>query len=414
MIPAPAPLPPVRLPFPVLERLLAPFELRSFLAEHWESQPLLVRGSCPGRAAFQGISSQELVRAALAHDKASVEILVRGKAKTDVDSAAAERALREGSSLRILQAQRFWDAARTFCAELSLELSHTVGANVYVTPANHQGLDSHVDDHDVFVVQMHGRKAWALFGEPYRLPLGHRPLLAFERPPARRDYRGMPYGSRQFAEAELGPPQLETVLEPGDLLYLPRGVVHRAAAVESESVHVTLGVHAATWADLLLAVVARAAREEPELRRALPAGFARLAGADADLGTRARDLLHEIARKHDARDALEEVVARFFLMARSRQAAAEESPPAISDPSEDDLLRLAPDVLLSRRDDALALRRFSADAEDVFLPAAFERALLEMAERPAFRIRELTVLTPASARALVRHLCARRVVVRAG
>jgi hypothetical protein len=59
----------------------------------------------------------------------------------------------------------------------------------------------------------------------------------------------------------------------GDCLYVPRGFLHSATAQEELSAHLTVGVVTTTWHDVLRRLVADTA-SEPELRRALPVGWA--------------------------------------------------------------------------------------------------------------------------------------------
>lgn len=101
-----------------------------------------------------------------------------------------------------------------------------------------QGFAPHFDDVDVYVLQVEGRKRWRVYAP---LP-GH----ALPR-----------YSSRDFVDAEVGPCVLEAVLQPGDLLYLPRGTIHQAASLpEAPSLHLTLSAdHRRAWADLLEATL---------------------------------------------------------------------------------------------------------------------------------------------------------------
>ena len=52
---------------------------------------------------------------------------------------------------------------------------------------------------------------------------------------------------------ELGEPILDRVLEPGDTLYFPRGVIHQAVTPEdTHSLHITLSVYQkCCWSDYL-------------------------------------------------------------------------------------------------------------------------------------------------------------------
>ena len=66
---------------------------------------------------------------------------------------------------------------------------------------------------------------------------------------------------------------LEIDLNPGDLLYLPRGFVHTTSTPDGFSLHVTLGMTVYTWVELL-AEFAQSGKSDPGCRRALPPGFA--------------------------------------------------------------------------------------------------------------------------------------------
>ena len=110
-----------------------------------------------------------------------------------------------------------------------------VGCNAYLTPANAQGFAPHSDDVDVFVLQLEGRKTWRVY------------------PPGAGDQEVWPrISSRDFEPREL-PKPTEVHLEPGDLLYLPRGTIHAAVSDrDSHSLHATISTgHRTTWADFI-------------------------------------------------------------------------------------------------------------------------------------------------------------------
>ena len=103
--------------------------------------------------------------------------------------------------------------------------------NAYLSPSSARGLDVHFDYHDVFVVQLEGTKRWRVWAptERSRDPIGGK--HAVPRPTLE----------------ELGEPILDLVLEPGDVLYLPRGHPHVAETTDRASAHLTVGVLAITW-----------------------------------------------------------------------------------------------------------------------------------------------------------------------
>ncbi|WP_380169171.1 cupin domain-containing protein [Jannaschia sp. R86511] len=143
-----------------------------------------------------------------------------------------------------------------FAAALSGDLGHPVQVNAYVTPAQNQGFSSHYDLHDVFVLQVAGEKRWRLHPPVVTDPLRDDPWT---------DHRD---AVERAAAAE---PYLETVLRPGDALYVPRGWLHAATALGEVSAHLTVGVHVRTRAWLVEALTALVL-DDPRLRQTLPLG----------------------------------------------------------------------------------------------------------------------------------------------
>src|SRR6266496_5905184 len=101
-----------------------------------------------------------------------------------------------------------WPPLVTFGSQLAAELGHPVQVNAYVTPPQNQGFAPHYDVHDVFVLQVAGRKRWRVHEPVLADPLGDQPW---------EQRRGAV--AAQASEA----PVLDELLEPGDALYLPRG-----------------------------------------------------------------------------------------------------------------------------------------------------------------------------------------------
>ena len=108
----------------------------------------------------------------------------------------------------------------------------------------------------MFVLQIAGEKQWFI----------HEPV--FESP-----LRSQPWNDRSTAVAEAATqaPVIDTVLRPGDALYLPRGYLHSAKALGGVSVHLTVGIHPVTRYALVEALLALAA-DDLSLRTSLPLG----------------------------------------------------------------------------------------------------------------------------------------------
>lgn len=107
-------------------------------------------------------------------------------------------------------------------------------------------LDFHYDPEDILVVQFEGSKRWLVHGPPVPDPV-----------------RGM-----SPPEPPAGPPLLDTVIEAGDLLYVPAGYWHRCENGPGRSVHMGIAIRRPSAADLLCDLAERL-RDEPLLRRPL-------------------------------------------------------------------------------------------------------------------------------------------------
>ena len=407
------------LGFGGLAQLISPIEAQSFIARYWENEVLLVRDRCAARDSLALGEWEDLVIRAIEKGK-KVEILSVPAAAADQapELAKIQDAFAQGRSIRIVNAQEVFAPLETLCATLTSELSHPVRVNIYITPPNRQGLDPHVDDHDVFVVQMSGRKRWRLYGEPYLLPLEHRPRLQFESH-MNGTWGGADWGARAWKLAEDEQPSLDTPLETGQMFYVPRGVVHVASSMEATSVHATIGVHSTRIADLAALVVDRMAREDPALRRSLPLGFARYLGDAHHLVPEVEAALRRVTPRA-VRDAFEELAARHIanrkeaIEKEAREAAdlaakIEAEPRPLAD---DEELRFAPDTLVTTTETSVSLRRFQKGTEDAHFPKGFERAIIEIVHQRTFRPTDLNALSTRSARNLVRHLIDKGFVLR--
>ena len=184
-----------------------------------------------------------------------------GRRLTDVaDSDKVRDAYAAGATLVLNALHRSHPPVVRFCRALASELGHPTQCNAYVTPGGGaQGFAYHHDTHDVFVLQVSGRKHWRVFAPVVELPL----------PSQKRA------GDDLVGDGDV--PLLDVVLEAGDALYLPRGYVHAASTTDDPSVHLTVGVLSTTWYDVLTDAVALAA-QDVGFRDALP-----LAGTPADV-----------------------------------------------------------------------------------------------------------------------------------
>ena len=175
-----------------------------------------------------------------------------------VDDTAVTRLFADGTTIVLQALHRLWPPIIEFAGALAGELGHPIQVNAYVTPPSSRGFDAHYDIHDVFVLQLAGEKRWIVHEPVHEWPLRSQPWTQRRRQVER-------------AVAETAP-TIDTVLRPGDALYLPRGFLHSAEALGDVSAHLTVGIHVVTRQALVEALVA-AAEDEAGLRQALPVGL---------------------------------------------------------------------------------------------------------------------------------------------
>lgn len=262
---------------PALARCLA-LDVDTFATEHWGRAPLLSRAAdLPGDLAalltLDDVDEVLSVRGLrtpfvrLAKDGHLVEEarwtggMGAGAGVADqVRSGSVLAQVVDGATVVLQGLHRFWPALIELGDQLSVDLGHPTQVNAYITPPGNRGFDAHYDTHDVLVIQTAGRKHWTVHGPVVELPGPDDPWT---------DHRD------EVAAAAQGPAVIDTVLEPGDVLYLPRGYLHSARAATATSCHLTVGIHPVTGVTVatgLLALLSEQAAADAQLRRALPLG----------------------------------------------------------------------------------------------------------------------------------------------
>ncbi|MFB7032468.1 cupin domain-containing protein, partial [Streptomyces sp. NPDC056295] len=267
----------------VLEARLTNLSREEFARDVWGRAPLLTRGAGDFSDLFSASAVDELVSrrglrtpflrvakdgSTLPESAFTASGGVGATVADQLDDTALWRSLADGATLVLQALQRTWEPVADLVSRLGTELGHPVQANAYVTPPQNRGFDAHYDVHDVFVLQIAGTKRWIVHEPVHPDPLRDQPWTNHRT---------------AVADAARGEAYLDTVLGPGDVLYLPRGWLHAAEAQGEVSIHLTLGVH--TWTRHALAEqLTRAAlallRDDPEMRGSLPLG---VDGPDGEL-----------------------------------------------------------------------------------------------------------------------------------
>ena len=132
-----------------------------------------------------------------------------------------------GASVVANQAQEVSPALADVCDALSEQFLASTETNIYCSYGGVQAFGTHYDLHEVFAVQVEGRKRWRLYANRAETPL---------TPPAFTD------AAQVQLNAERGALLFEAEMVPGDVLYIPRGWYHDALATSDASLHLTFSV----------------------------------------------------------------------------------------------------------------------------------------------------------------------------
>ena len=325
--------------------------VETFFDEYWEQKPLLIRRPGAGRAHWttewesssddaassssssSSASAMPTAAAAAAaaplssaqmrqwmregvltheHDITVTRYDLEQRKRVNLDEEAVgpvaldamEARLAEGCSVRLLCPHAHSRALWRLLETLQSAFGTFVGSNAYWTPCNSQGFAPHYDDIEAFILQFEGRKRWFV----YPPPSASETLPRFSSNDFNRAYRGSAEAAAAVGAKPGVTPLIDTILEPGDLLYFPRGFVHHAEALDSgaasasasaapsvPSLHLTISTALRnTWRDLV-EIMVRAALEtaadgdDIALRASLPPSFAEhlgIAASDRDDGPR--------------------------------------------------------------------------------------------------------------------------------
>jgi ribosomal protein L16 Arg81 hydroxylase len=285
-----------------LTTLLQPVGLDTFFSRYYERETLVIHREQPGY--YDGLLSlqglDELISATtLSCDEIVVVDHSRRIEPEDyqredesVDTVQVHRLFDEGATVTLRQLQRRVATLGGLCRGVARQLSCACQTNLYFTPANAQGLETHHDTHDVFILQLAGSKRWQTYEPAVCLPL----------PGQRYYWKTPPTGLAAAA----------FTLHPGDLLYCPRGTPHDAQSVQEASVHISLGAKVSTWAELMIEIVADVALRDPAFRASLPPDFAGHGIPTQAMDGKLQDLFARLQQQARPSQMVEQLADRFI------------------------------------------------------------------------------------------------------
>ena len=167
----------------------------------------------------------------------------------------------DGATIVLLGAHEWWPPLDHLCAELGRSMTMPVQANLYVAPPGLAG-HRHHDLHHIFALQLHGTKRWTVEGCP-------------DGPDAVASRSACP------STSSCTPATACTCLADSP---------HHVRTTEAYSTHVTFGVMAPTWADVVSKIACDRLPKDL-LDEPLPPGFAGVGAGRASCWSGTRSTL---------------------------------------------------------------------------------------------------------------------------
>jgi hypothetical protein len=235
-----------------------------------------------------------------------------------------------------------------------------------------------------------GSKQWHIWEQIYERPLGSQ-------------FSNQYVEKMRWTEEQLTPREV-TLLEAGDVMYLPRGFLHKVIAVDEFSLHLSIAFHPLSWVDFFNRALELAALENLELRQDLPPGFVADQETCRNMSAVFTRLLAQLGQKLSFDATLQSL--------REEQAGARVFPPDGHFSVLANLQCIGPDSVIERRKGLVCLVESSGEAVAIKFgpkrvqgPKELLSALEFIRDHQNFRIGDLPdTITLDSKIALVRRL----------
>lgn len=234
-----------------------------FSEYYFEHKPLLMRKAL--KASNFSLADVDSILGNWDHESQTMRLLKNGQVEeaaymssyTDfgvsrkaIDKSRMYKLLRDGATLVLNGIDKKSSFIGALCNEVALFAGHQTRANGYLAFGIEPSFGCHWDTHDVFAVQLLGRKRWQLYAPTFPLPMAGQV-------------------SKSHLADKPSVPDMDIILESGDILYLPRGWWHDAIAFNEQTFHVAVGVHVPHFADYISWVCGAKLKEHLPFRKAI-------------------------------------------------------------------------------------------------------------------------------------------------
>jgi ribosomal protein L16 Arg81 hydroxylase len=251
------------------EDLVAPIPVDRFLTEYFGASPLHIKAASDRPPLIDWKRLNDLLAIRSHWSEGNIKLIMNSRPvvpdlyidELDTLAGRVRRAnpvkvdvfLAMGASLVGNSVEEIAPEVHAVTALLGDRFAGRAGANVYCSFGGVQAFASHCDLHEVFALQCEGEKVWNIY-ENRALS----PVVQLEGNDA-----------QAMIDSVKGRVLLQARMQPGDLLYIPRGYYHDALAEGGASLHLSFGVAPLTGR-ALFSLLDQQAIEDEAFRHYLP------------------------------------------------------------------------------------------------------------------------------------------------
>lgn len=240
--------------FNALAWLLGKENWKAWMTDQWDSKPTLIKRETPsiydpllvGPKQIHSILTVQrktermplLMHPTSGASQADCSTVYQGMDNQTEKFKSIHQAYLNGATIVCNIVPSYWGPLALLMEGLANSTGLQFMANMYLTPRNSQGFTAHTDNKDGLVIQVSGKKRWVVHESKFSRPLRSQML-------------GRPHETP--VDGFRGRLVFDDFVNEGDLIHLPRGYIHFAAASEEHSLHYTISATKnLEWADFLL------------------------------------------------------------------------------------------------------------------------------------------------------------------
>ncbi|MFY0628252.1 MAG: hypothetical protein JXR07_18295 [Reichenbachiella sp.] len=248
-----------------LDYILEQVGTETFFEKYFEKDFLHITGNAPDK--FEKYLDEDVINDVITNQKLFATDTKMVKLGADmkvsdftlenttvIDPSKVLKHFADGASIALSSLHDKHAPLKLLCDDLTKEFGQPFQTNIYVTPGGEsQGFTVHHDSHDVYVLQVSGSKKWFIYESVIELAVKDQGF----------DIEKHKHGEKTH----------EFIMNPGDVLYIPRGLMHAAQTMDEKSIHITTGALGPTWQDILHERINTLSLEHVEFRRGFKTKF---------------------------------------------------------------------------------------------------------------------------------------------